>query len=59
VEINVLAVLAAAVSAFALGGLWYSNALFANAWMAAAGLTSGTDGTARARETLNKSQLRR
>ena len=36
--INLLAVLAAAASAFALGGLWYSPALFANAWLRAAGL---------------------
>lgn len=38
IDINYLAVLAAAVSAFVLGGLWYSGALFGNAWMAAAGL---------------------
>ena len=35
-EINWLAVLAAAVSSFVLGGLWYS-ALFAKAWQSAAG----------------------
>lgn len=29
---NILAVLAAAVSSFMLGGLWYSPALFGNAW---------------------------
>ena len=32
-HINWLAVLAAAVSTFALGGLWYSPALFGRAWM--------------------------
>jgi len=37
-EINWLAVVAAAASSFLLGGLWYS-ALFAKPWMAAAGLT--------------------
>ena len=38
-QINYLAVLAAAISAFLLGGLWYSPALFGNAWMAASGVT--------------------
>ena len=37
-QINWLAVIAAAVSAFLLGGLWYS-ALFAKPWMAASGVT--------------------
>lgn len=37
-EINWLAVIAAAVSSFVLGGIWYS-ALFAKAWQAAAGVT--------------------
>jgi hypothetical protein len=37
-EINWLAVFAAAASSFVLGGLWYS-ALFAKAWQKAAGLT--------------------
>jgi hypothetical protein len=32
-HINWLAVLAAAVSTFLLGGLWYSKALFGRAWM--------------------------
>lgn len=32
-EVNLLAVLAAAVSSFVLGGLWYSPALFGNSWM--------------------------
>jgi hypothetical protein len=36
---NLWAVLAAAVSAFLLGGLWYSPLLFAKRWMAAAGLS--------------------
>lgn len=37
--INWLAVLAAAISAFMLGGLWYSPVLFARPWMAASGVT--------------------
>ena len=37
-QINWLAVIAAAVSAFLLGGLWYS-VLFGKAWMAASGVT--------------------
>ena len=37
-HVNWLAVLAAAVSAFVLGGIWYS-ALFAKAWQGAAGLS--------------------
>lgn len=37
-EINWLAVFAAAASSFVLGGLWY-GALFGNAWLKAAGLT--------------------
>ena len=37
-SVNWLAVLAAAASAFVLGGLWYS-ALFAKPWQAAAGLS--------------------
>ena len=36
-EINYLAVLAAAVSAFVLGGLWYSPVLFAGPWMRSSG----------------------
>lgn len=32
-SINWLAVIAAALSSFLLGGLWYSKLLFANAWM--------------------------
>ena len=34
-DINILAVIAAALSTFAIGGLWYSSALFGRAWMAA------------------------
>lgn len=37
--INVLAVLAAALSAFMLGGLWYSPILFGRAWQAETGMT--------------------
>src|SRR5262245_47611486 len=37
-EFNWLAVLAAAVSSFVLGGVWY-GALFGDAWLKAAGLT--------------------
>jgi hypothetical protein len=32
-DINWLAVLVAGISAFAIGGLWYSPALFSKAWM--------------------------
>jgi hypothetical protein len=39
-DVNWLAVIAAAVSSFVLGGLWYS-ALFAKAWQNAAGLSDG------------------
>ena len=38
-EVNWLAVLAATVAAFVLGGLWYSPLLFARKWQAAAGLS--------------------
>ena len=38
-DINWLAVLAALVSAFVLGGAWYSNILFGKAWMQDVGLT--------------------
>ena len=37
--INLWAVLAAGVSAFVLGGAWYSPALFGKAWQKAAGLS--------------------
>ena len=36
-EVNFLAVALAALSAFLLGGLWYSPLLFANRWMALTG----------------------
>jgi hypothetical protein len=38
-EINILAVLAAAVATFVLGGLWYSPALFGKAWQREAGIS--------------------
>lgn len=38
-EINVLAVLVAAVSSFVLGGAWYSPALCGSAWMRETGLS--------------------
>ena len=38
-QINYLAALAAAISTFVIGGLWYSPALFHRAWMSANGLT--------------------
>ena len=38
-NINWLAVIVAAVSAFALGGLWYSPLLFAERWMKETGIT--------------------
>jgi len=38
-QLNVLAVLVAAIAAFALGALWYSPALFAKPWMKAHGHT--------------------
>jgi hypothetical protein len=37
--INWLAVIVAGLSAFALGGIWYSRPLFANAWMTDSKLT--------------------
>jgi Protein of unknown function (DUF1761) len=36
-NVNVLAVIVAALSSFLLGGLWYSSALFGTAWRHAAG----------------------
>jgi hypothetical protein len=39
VHINYLAVIAAAVLAFALGGIWYSPLLFAKRWVNAHGYT--------------------
>jgi len=38
-EVNWLAVVAAAASAFLLGGLWYSKAMFLIPWQRSAGLT--------------------
>ena len=38
-EVNYLAVLAAAVATFALGGIWYSPALFGKVWQREAGVT--------------------
>ena len=38
-NINWLAVIAAALSSFLIGGLWYSTALFGRAWMRANNLT--------------------
>ena len=38
-EFNLWAVLAAAVAAFVLGGLWYSPALFGKAWQHEAGVS--------------------
>ncbi len=42
--INVWAVLLAAASTFALGGLWYSSMLFGNAWNREAGMGEQTKG---------------
>ena len=36
VTVNLIAVLVAALSSFAVGGLWYSKALFGSAWRRAA-----------------------
>jgi hypothetical protein len=38
-DVNWVAVLAATIATFVLGGLWYSPALFAKKWQAAASLT--------------------
>lgn len=38
-KVNYIAVLAAAVSSFLIGGLWYSPVLFARAWMREAKVT--------------------
>ncbi|MGB1297058.1 MAG: DUF1761 domain-containing protein [Psychrobium sp.] len=37
-DINLLAVLVAAISSFFLGGLWYSPVLFGKTWMAETGV---------------------
>lgn len=39
VEVNYWAVLVAAVSAFVVGGIWYSSLLFGKAWMRESGMT--------------------
>ena len=41
-EVNYIAVVLAALSAFLLGGLWYSPILFANKWMALTGQSEET-----------------
>jgi len=38
-SINWLAIVVAAVSAFMVGGIWYSKALFGNVWMTGSNLT--------------------
>ena len=38
-QVNYLAIIAAAIAAFALGGLWYSPALFGKAWQREVGLS--------------------
>jgi hypothetical protein len=38
-DVNLVAVLIAAVSAFVIGGLWYSPLLFARVWQREAGVT--------------------
>jgi hypothetical protein len=38
-NLNWLAIIVAALSAFALGGLWYSPILFVNRWMRESGIT--------------------
>ena len=42
-EFNILAVIAAALATFVLGGLWYSPALFGRAWQREAGVTEPRD----------------
>ncbi|KZN32203.1 DUF1761 domain-containing protein [Pseudoalteromonas luteoviolacea] len=38
-EVNIVAVVLAALSSFLLGGLWYSPLMFQQAWLEGAGLT--------------------
>jgi len=38
-QINYLAVLVAAIACFVIGGLWYSNLMFAKIWMKESGMT--------------------
>ena len=40
VSVNWLAVLVAGISAFIIGGVWYSPALFGKAWMKETGITA-------------------
>ena len=51
-DVNWLAVIIATVSAFILGGLWYSKALFGNAWMQEVGLTEESVNNANIAKTL-------
>ena len=39
VKLNYLAIIAAAISTFVIGGLWYSPAVFGKAWMRENGFT--------------------
>src|ERR1700744_1525137 len=39
-HINWLAIIVAGLSAFMVGGIWYSKVLFGNAWMVDSGLTT-------------------
>lgn len=55
IYINYLAVLVAAVAAFALGALWYSPILFAKPWMKAHGYTE--EDAAQMRKSANRSYL--
>ncbi|HEX9794229.1 MAG TPA: DUF1761 domain-containing protein [Planctomycetota bacterium] len=43
-DVNLPAVIVAAVSSFLLGGLWYSPVMFLKPWMKAAGITEKQDG---------------
>nr|MBC8451403.1 DUF1761 domain-containing protein [Planctomycetota bacterium] len=43
-NLNVFAVLVAAISSFMLGGLWYSPALFGTVWCREAGVDPKADG---------------
>ena len=43
-ELNWLAVIVAAVAYFALGAIWYTDALFGKQWRAATGQEMGEDG---------------
>jgi len=49
-ELNWLAIIAATFSAFMLGGIWYSNALFGKCWLQEIGLTE---------ESIDKSTMAR